>query len=43
MLDTPFGIVMLVRPLQPKKAESPILVTLLGIVMLVKLLHSRNA
>jgi hypothetical protein len=35
MLVTLGGIVMLVRPVQPENAESPILVTLLGIVMLV--------
>lgn len=31
--------VMLVRPLQPEKAAQPMLVTLSGIVMLVKLLQ----
>ena len=31
MLDTLFGIVTEVKPLQPKKASFPILVTLLGI------------
>ena len=33
--DAP-GIVTLVRPVQPKNASSPILVTLLGIVTAVK-------
>jgi hypothetical protein len=35
MLVTLEGIVMLVNPLQPEKAKSPMLVTLEGIVMLV--------
>ena len=35
MLVTPFGIVMLVKDSQPKKASSPILVTLSGIVTFV--------
>ena len=35
MLVTLSGIVTLVKPLQPEKAELPILVTLSGIVMLV--------
>ena len=34
---------MLVRPVQPKKAQFPMLVTLLGIVMLVRPVHSRKA
>ena len=33
------GIVMLVKPLQPKNALTPMLVTLSGIVMLVMLLQ----
>jgi hypothetical protein len=36
MLVTPSGIVMLVKELQPSKAQAPMLVTLCGIVMLVK-------
>ena len=40
MLVTFFGIVMLVKSLQPKNAESPMLVTLSGIVIPVKLLQS---
>ena len=39
MLVTPSGILMLLRLLQPRKAESPMLVTLFGIVMLVRLLQ----
>ena len=39
MLVTLSGIVMLVRPLQPEKAELPMLVTLSGIVTLAKLLQ----
>ena len=39
MIVTLFGIVMLVRLLQPTNAESPILVTLFGIVMLARLLQ----
>ena len=37
MLVTLFGIVIEVRPLQPKNAASPMLVTLLGIVTEVRL------
>ena len=33
---TPSGIVILVRPVQPKKAAPPIEVTPFGIVMLVR-------
>ena len=36
MLVTLSGIVMLVRPVQPKNAELPMLVTPSGIVMLVR-------
>jgi hypothetical protein len=36
MLVTLEGIVMLVKPLQPRKAFSPMMVTPEGIVMLVK-------
>ena len=43
MLVTEFGIVMLVKPLQPTNAASPMLVTDFGIVMLVKLLQQENA
>ncbi len=37
------GIVILVRELQPKKAECPIVVTLFGIFMLVRDLHKLKA
>ena len=40
MLVTLFGIVILVRLLQPEKAQSPMLVTLSGIVILVRLLQN---
>ena len=36
MLVTLFGIVTLVKPLQPPNAEDPMLVTLSGIVTLFK-------
>ena len=36
MLVTPLPIVMLVRPVQPWNAELPMLVTLFGIVTLVR-------
>jgi hypothetical protein len=36
MLVTVFGMVMLVRALQPRNASFPILVTLLGMVRLAK-------
>ena len=42
MVVTLEGMVMLVRPEQPIKAELPITVTLLGIVMLFRLVQSRN-
>ena len=37
------GIVMLVKPEHPEKAEEPILTTLSGMVMVVKLVQSLNA
>ena len=40
MLVTLFGISILVKPLQPKKASSSILVTLSGIITFVKPLQS---
>ena len=40
MLVTLSGIVMLVKPVQLINAEFPILVTLFGMAMLVKLVHS---
>jgi len=43
MLVTLFGIVTLVRPLQPLNAEDPMLVTLFGIVTLVSPLQPENA
>ena len=43
MLVTPSGIVMLLRLLQPLKAELPMLVTLSGIVMLLRLLQPLKA
>ena len=43
MLVTLSGIVMLVSPVQPAKASSPMLVTLSEIVMLVSLLQFANA
>ena len=39
MLVTPFGIVTLVKLLQPEKAELPILVTPFGIVTFVNALQ----
>ena len=39
MLVTPFPIVMLFRLVQSRKALIPILMTLSGIVMFVRLLH----
>ena len=41
MLVTPLGIVMLVSPLQPENAPSPMLVTPSWIVMLVRLLRAQ--
>ena len=38
-----FGSVMLVRPVQPLNARSPMVVTLFGRVMLVRLVHTENA
>ena len=43
MLVTLFGIVTLVRPEQPEKAELPMLVTPLGITTLVRPGHRLNA
>ena len=43
MLVTPFGIVMLVREVQPKNAPLPILTMLSGIVMLVREKQLLNA
>ena len=43
MLVTPLGISMLVNPVQLENVESPMHVTLPGIVMSVKLLQSQNA
>jgi hypothetical protein len=43
MLVTLSGIVTLVRPLQPRNAQSPMLVTPSGIVTLVKPLQPENA
>ena len=43
MLVTEFGIVTLVKPLQPENAASSMLVTPLPIVTLVKLLQLENA
>ena len=43
MLVTLLGIVTEVKPLQPEKADSPILVTLLGIVTEVKLVQPEKA
>ena len=40
MLVTPLPIVTLVRLVQSKNAEEPMLVTLFGIVTLVRLEHS---
>ena len=39
MIFTPFGIVTLVRPVQPEKADFPMLVTPSGIVTLVRPVH----
>ena len=43
MVVTLSGMVMLVRLLQPEKAELPMLVTLSGMVMLVRLVQSAKA
>ena len=43
MLITLFGIVILVRLVQPTKAASPMLVTLSGINMLTRFLQYSNA
>ena len=43
MLVTELGIVTEVRLLQPKNANSPILLTDSGMVTEVRLLHSENA
>ena len=43
MLVTLFGMVTEVRPLQFRKARSPIFVTLLGIIMFSRLRHPSNA
>ena len=43
MLVTLSGMVMLVSPLQPENASSPMLVTLLGIVTLVSPSQLQNA
>ena len=43
MLSTLFGIVTLVKLVQPENAESPILATLSGIVALFKLVQLENA
>jgi hypothetical protein len=42
MLVTPFGIVTLVRLLQPSNAPTPMPVTLLGMVTLVRLVQLAN-
>ena len=42
MFTTPLPIATFVSPLQPENAEPPILLTLSGIVMLVKLVQPRN-
>ena len=43
MLVTLSGVVMLVKLLQPEKAESPILVTLFGIIILVNPVQPEKA
>ena len=43
MFVTELGIVMLVSPLQPENAQSPMLVTESGIFTLVSSLQPRNA
>ncbi len=43
MLVTLFGIVILVSPVHPKNASSPMLVTLFGIVIFVSPVHPMNA
>ena len=43
MLVTLLGIVTEVRPVQPEKADAPILVTLLGMVMEVRSEQPKNA
>ena len=43
MLVTLLGMVMLVRPVQPSKAQFPMLVTLLGMVMLVRSVQPSKA
>ena len=43
MLVTPFPMVTDVKPLQPEKAPSPMLVTLAGIVMDVKPVQPEKA
>ena len=43
MLVTLSGIVMLVRPVQPEKARSPMLVTPSGMVTLERPVHQENA
>ena len=43
MLVTLFGIVMLVKPVQPENALYPMLVTLFGIVTRVKAIQLENA
>ena len=43
MLVTLSGMVMLVKPVQPEKAQSPMLVTLLPIVTLVNLVQPEKA
>ncbi len=40
MLVTPFPMMTEVKPLQPEKAQSPMLVTLSGMVIEVNLLQS---
>ena len=43
MLVTLSGISMLVKPVHPEKAYSPILITLSGISILVSPIHLENA
>ena len=43
MLVTLFGMVIEVKPVQPKNARSPMLVTLVGMVIEVKPVQPENA
>ena len=42
LLVNPFPMVAVVKPEQPANAPCPMFVTLLGMVMLVRLVHPRN-